>query len=749
MGTPDRAGIRRLRVGVIRAVAVAVALATFPAAAQAATWHVNTTSDPAGTGCTHGGTCSIRQALQAASAGDTISVPASSSHYTLTLGALEVTTPSLTIAGAGAQGTVIDAGGRSRVLDIAPSGGTTTLSGLTVTGGSVTGSGAAAGGAGIYLHSGGLALAGVTVSGNAVSVQAGGAGDGGGGILDASTGSLTLALSSVDGNSAKLSGGGPSGGGGILDLTGPLTLSASTVEGNSLSLSDPTGGTDGGGGIYLAPGTQATITASAIAKNAATIAAGGGSNGGAGMYDGTGASTYLNDTFSANSLTVNTGSSNGGGAIFHEGGSGSISDVTIAQNTANVASGGIFDNAGTYTVKNTIVAQNGTGCAGPGAIVSAGYNLEGSSTCGMTMPTDMRNTNPMLGPLANNGGPTQTLALTPASPAIDAGSCTDAGGNPVSTDQRGEPRPQPPGGACDIGAFEYAPASPVPLVVGGSRPVVLASTRATFAGVVNPGGLASTARFEYGLDARYQPSGTTVYGHFTPPVQIAGGYGPVTITATVSGLVPAALYHVRLIITNRAGSGRGPDQTFVTAADPPPRPPVLGRYLDASPSGGLVRVQIGGAFVPLTEPRRLPIGTEFDARRGTVAVTVAGLGGTASATFGGAVFRLGQPAFGPSRGLPVTAVVDGAFAGVPSYRSCHGHSAVVLQTLHTSIGGRWRVKGRFSAATARVGSQWATSDRCDGTLTTVHRGAVLLARLGHAGGVTVRSGRSMLIRRLA
>jgi hypothetical protein len=685
MGTPDLAGVSRLRLALIRAVAFAVAvtaLAALPAAAQAATWTVNTTADPAGSGCAHGGTCSIRQAIQAASPGDVISIPASASHYTLTLGALEVTTPSLWIAGAGAQSTVIDAGRRSRVLDLAPSGGTTTLSGVTVTGGSVTGSGAAAGGGGIYLHSGGLALASATVSGNAVSIQGG-------------------------------------------------------------------DGLDGGGGIYLAPGTQATITASTIARNTATINAAGGSNGGAGAYDASATSTYLNDTFSANALTVSAGSSNGGGAVFHEGGPGTISDATIAQNTANVSSGGIFDNAGAYTVKNTIVAQNGTGCAGPGGIVSAGYNLEGSSTCGMTMPTDMRNTNPMLGPLANNGGPTQTLALTPASPAIDAGSCTDANGDTVSSDQRGEPRPQPAAGACDIGAFEYAPASPVPLVVGGSRPVVLGSTRATFAGVVNPGGLPSTARFEYGLDGRYRPSGVTVYDHFTAPVQLAGGYHPVTISATVGGLVPAALYHVRLIITNGAGTGRGPDQTFVTAADPPPRPPVLGRYLDASPSGGLVRVQIGGTFVPLTEPRRLPVGTEFDARGGTVAVTVAGTGGRASATFSGAVFRVGQPAFGPNRGLPVTAIVDGAFTGVPRYQSCHGHTTVVLQTLHTSIGGRWRVKGRFSAATARAGAQWATADRCDGTLTTVHRGAVLLARLGHTRGVTVGPGRSVLVRRLA
>ncbi len=154
----------------------------------------------------------------------------------------------------------------------------------------------------------------------------------------------------------------------------------------------------------------------------------------------------------------------------------------------------------------------------------------------------------------------------------------------MTTDERGEPRPQPAGGRCDIGAFEYVPASPAPLVVGGSRPVVLGSTRASFAGTVNPSGLPSTARFEYGLDSRYRPAGTrqNEYDHLTPPVQIAGGYAPVTLSATVAGLVPAALYHVRLVITSAGGTALGPDQTFVTSRDRQPRPPVLGRYVVAA-----------------------------------------------------------------------------------------------------------------------------------------------------------------------
>jgi hypothetical protein len=727
-------------VGGIATLLVALA----PATAQAATWTVNTTSDPPGAGCAPGGTCSIRQALTVAGPGDTIVIPPSSSHYDLTEGhELTVANP-VTIQGADEGATVIDAGGGSRVMTVStPAGTSTSISGLTLTGGSVTGAGMSQGGGGLLLVSGALALNGVSVSGNSISIDPASGGDGGGGILDLSTGSLTLTGGAVDANTATITGGG-SGGAGILDLAGPLALSGTSVDGNSLSLSDPTSGTDGGGGIYVTGGAPLTVTGSTIAANNAQVSAAGGSSGGAGIYDAAGSSTYVNDTFSADALNVSQGSSNGGGALFHEGGPGTISDATIAQNSANAAGGGIFDNAGAYTLKNTIVAQNGTGCAGPGGIISAGFNLEGSNTCNLTMPTDLQNTNPRLGPLAGNGGATLTHALTPASPAIDAGSCTDASGAAVSSDERGVARPQPSGGRCDIGAFEYQPASPAPLIVGGSRPVVLSSSRAQFAGALNPGGLPTTARFEYGLDARYRPP--RLYDHVTRAVRIAGGYAPATVSVAVSGLVPAALYHVRLVVANSAGTAVGPDQTFVTAVDRPPPAPVLGRYINAAPAGGLVRVLIGRSFVPLTEPRRLPVRIEFDARQGTVVVSAAGVRGIMTATFTGAVFRLGQPAFGPNRGLATASLADGAFRGVPAYAGCGRRTSRVLQTLHANVSGRFRVSGRYSSGTARAGV-WATTDRCDGTVTYVRRGPVQVTNLRRHVTLTLRSGRGYLARR--
>jgi hypothetical protein len=112
-------------------------------------------------------------------------------------------------------------------------------------------------------------------------------------------------------------------------------------------------------------------------------------------------------------------------------------------------------------LKSTILANNSGNCSqtGYGTFISDGYNLSDDGSCSgsLTQPTDKNNTPAGLDPkgLQNNGGPTQTIALLPSSPAVDAipvANCTDTNGNPVSTDQRGVSRPQGPN--CDIGAFE-------------------------------------------------------------------------------------------------------------------------------------------------------------------------------------------------------------------------------------------------------------------------------------------------------
>jgi hypothetical protein len=110
------------------------------------------------------------------------------------------------------------------------------------------------------------------------------------------------------------------------------------------------------------------------------------------------------------------------------------------------------------TLTNTLVDGE---CGGA---TSGGGNLESpGDTCGFDQPTDLVNVSAedlKLGPLADNGGPTMTHALLPGSVAINRipeVDCVDAEGEPLTTDQRGEPRPETGGTMCDVGAFEVQP----------------------------------------------------------------------------------------------------------------------------------------------------------------------------------------------------------------------------------------------------------------------------------------------------
>ena len=108
-----------------------------------------------------------------------------------------------------------------------------------------------------------------------------------------------------------------------------------------------------------------------------------------------------------------------------------------------------------YTVSDNFTGYDydkfrGANCLSP--INSLGYNLTDDITCGFTQPGDLVVADAMLGPLQDNGGPTETHDLLPGSPAIDAGSVNCP---PPDTDQRGVARPQ--GTDCDIGAVEFVP----------------------------------------------------------------------------------------------------------------------------------------------------------------------------------------------------------------------------------------------------------------------------------------------------
>jgi len=166
-----------------------------------------------------------------------------------------------------------------------------------------------------------------------------------------------------------------------------------------------------------------------------------------GGIDSGGTATINNSTISGNTARY------GSGGGIDSGGTATINNSTISGNTAQYASG-IY---GTATIQNSIVANNSGGnCSG--TLTSKGYNLSGDNTCNFNNIGDLNNTDPMLGPLQNNGGPTQTMALSSGSPAIDAGrpsGCTDGQGHLLTTDQRGKPRHDTEdSGGCDMGAYE-------------------------------------------------------------------------------------------------------------------------------------------------------------------------------------------------------------------------------------------------------------------------------------------------------
>ena len=187
-------------------------------------------------------------------------------------------------------------------------------------------------------------------------------------------------------------------------------------------------------------------------------------------------------------------------------------------------------------------------------------------------------------------------------------------------------------GAADQFTYDVAKIPPPPTspVVLTGAPSVHGSNAAALEGSVNPQGLATTAHYEYGLDSKFRASGP-VYDQSTASQSVGSDFSSHTVVASLSGLVPNALYHVRLVATNSAGTTFGPDATFTTKEDPPPPPPKLGGSFNAEPVKGLVFVEINGKFIPITEVRQIPNGAIINALHGTVElITSAGGSTTAS-----------------------------------------------------------------------------------------------------------------------
>jgi hypothetical protein len=148
-----------------------------------------------------------------------------------------------------------------------------------------------------------------------------------------------------------------------------------------------------------------------------------------------------------------------GGAIYNSGGSASLLNVTVANNQAVPGESGapafgssIAVASGSVAITNTILLVEASMTNIWGTIVDGGHNISSDGSAGFTATGSRNNTDPLLGPLADNGGPAPTMALLRGSPAIDSAD----GSVCPAYDQRGVSRPQ--GLRCDIGAFEFQPA---------------------------------------------------------------------------------------------------------------------------------------------------------------------------------------------------------------------------------------------------------------------------------------------------
>ena len=160
-------------------------------------------------------------------------------------------------------------------------------------------------------------------------------------------------------------------------------------------------------------------------------------------------------------------------------------------------------------------------------------------------------------------------------------------------------------------AVDSATIAAPPPAVTAVAPKVGGSTSAGLSGSVDPNGLGTVARFEYGLDPKYAGGGPVVYDHSTPTQTLPGDFAIHPVSATVTGLVPNALYHFRLVASNSAGTTTGPDQTFTTRKDPPPPAPVLGQSFNAGPVSGLVLIKLPPGAKSAPGPARVREGQEL------------------------------------------------------------------------------------------------------------------------------------------
>jgi CSLREA domain-containing protein len=451
-----------------------------------------------------------------------------------------------------------DTGGNYRIFTIT-TGRTVTINGLTMRDGNVGASGFAGG---IYNDNGTLTLNDCVVSNNTAGTTGAGIG-----IF---SGTTTINRTTIADNTLVTGTSTIVNGAGMYINQGTVTLNATTFSGNRKNDAFPT-----------------SIQGAALLLNSATV-------------------TATNCTFSNN-----TGRQVIGNFATSQHNSLTLLNCTISNNTLNstgVAFGAVETlgiSAGvtaTTIVKNTIVASNpGNGTAfrtsvnGFSTLTSQGNNLCGDATLTPTASGDLTNTNPLLAALGNYGGLTQTHALLPGSPAINAGTASGAPAN----DQRGIAR----AGNVDIGAFE-SQGFTLALSSGNNQSAVTSTAFANplsvsvvsvFSEPVNGGQVTFTPPVS-GASATLAgnpatiSSGTATTGIVTANAVIGG---PYIVTANANGATPT----VNFTLTNlNSAPGFTPAAALARQQGSPAGEAVtIGLVSDAqSPAGGLTVTQIAG-----------------------------------------------------------------------------------------------------------------------------------------------------------
>jgi hypothetical protein len=286
-------------------------------------------------------------------------------------------------------------------------------------------------GAGIESSADVLTIIDSTVSNNTAWIGNDFIGGDGGGI--ASGGTVEISNTTICGNQAGIIGGG-------LSLSGPATITNSTISGNTAGLFGPVGPTGLGGGI-----------------------------------SDFGPLTIVNSTISGNNAHGNTFKGGGEGGGIYNGGSADIINSTLNGNQADVHGGSIY--GGTFDIGNSILNGGSPENIYGAAVTSHGYNVCSDDGGGfLNGPGDQINTNPALGSLQDNGGPTFTHALLPGSPAIDAGDPKFT--PPPYYDQRGPVFWRVRNGRIDVGSFEVQAGttpSPTPTPTASPTPTPTAT----------------------------------------------------------------------------------------------------------------------------------------------------------------------------------------------------------------------------------------------------------------------------------